>query len=103
MKKVWKFKTWLTEEENRSLMSNMTEEEHELMRDLELDLSVDVLEEEKVTSFIVCNELNLEKLKSLLFNHDVRFEVVDTTEFFVDENTKLEDLSEDLIYEKLGI
>lgn len=103
MKKVWKFKTYMTEEENRKLMTLMTEEDHELMQELDLELSVDVLEEDKITSFIVCNELNLEKLKSVLFKHEVKIETADVTEFFVDENTNIEDLSEDLIYNKLGI
>jgi hypothetical protein len=93
----------MTEQENKQLMSNMTEEEHELMTTLELRLSIDVIEEETITSFVVCNELNLEKLKSLLLNHDVKFDVEDTTEFFVNEEVSVDDLSDDYIYEKLGI
>jgi hypothetical protein len=103
MSKVWKIKTNMTEQENKQLMSNMTEEEHELMTTLELRLSIDVIEEETITSFVVCNELNLEKLKSLLLNHDVKFDVEDTTEFFVNEEVSVDDLSDDYIYEKLGI
>jgi hypothetical protein len=103
MKKVWKVTTELTEDENRKLMSSMSEEEHQLMMNLELDLSVDVLEDDKVTSFVICNELNLEKLKSLLMNHNVIFSIVDTTDFFIDNQTNIEDLSEDTIYEKLGV
>jgi hypothetical protein len=103
MKKVWKVTTELTEDENRKLMSSMSEEEHQLMMNLELDLSVDVLEDDKVTSFVICNELNLEKLKSLLMNHNVIFSIVDTTDFFIDNQTNIEDLSEDSIYEKLGV
>lgn len=103
MKKVWKVTTELTEVENKKLMSSMSEDEHQLMMNLELDLSVDVLEDDKVTSFVICNELNLEKLKSLLMNHDVKFSIVDTTDFFIDDQTNIEDLSEDLIYEKLGV
>jgi hypothetical protein len=103
MKKVWKVTTELTEDENKKLMSSMSEDEHQLMMNLELDLSVDVLEDDKVTSFVICNELNLEKLKSLLMNHDVKFSIVDTTDFFIDDQTNIEDLSEDSIYEKLGV
>ena len=103
MKKVWKVTTELTEVENKKLMSSMSEDEHQLMMNLELDLSVDVLEDDKVTSFVICNELNLEKLKSLLMNHDVKFSIVDTTDFFIDDQTNIEDLSEDSIYEKLGV
>ena len=103
MSKVWKITTNLTEEENKQLMSKMTEEEHELMTTLELSLSVDVIEEETITSFVVCNELNLEKLKSVLINHDVKFTIDDTTEFFVSEEVNIDDLSDEYIYEKLGI
>ena len=103
MSKVWKIKTNMTEQENKQLMSNMTEEEHELMTTLELRLSIDVIEEETITSFVVCNEINIEKLKSLLLNHNVKFDVEDTTEFFVNEEVSVDDLSDDYIYEKLGI
>jgi hypothetical protein len=103
MSKVWKITTNLTEQENTELMSNMTEQEHEMMTTLELKLSVDVIENETITSFVVCNELNLEKLKSLLINHGVQFNVDDTTEFFVNEEVNVDDLSQDYIYEKLGV
>lgn len=103
MSKVWKITTDLTEEQNKQLMSRMTEEEHELMMALELKLSVDVIEDETITSFVVCNELNLEKLKSVLINHEVKFSVEDTTEFFVDDETPIDELSNEYIYEKLGI
>jgi hypothetical protein len=103
MKKVWKVTTALNEQENKDFMTSMSEEDHTLVSGLELDLSVDVLENEKITSFVVCNELNLEKLKSLLMKHNVEFKVDDTTEFFVNEEVKVEDLSDEYIYEKLGI
>jgi hypothetical protein len=103
MSKVWKITTNLTEQENTQLLSNMTEQEHEMVATLKLNLSVDVIENETITSFVVCNELNLEKLKSLLINHGVQFNVDDTTEFFVTEDIKVDDLSQDYIYEKLGV
>lgn len=103
MRKVWKITTKMSEEQNKQLMSNMSEEDHNLMMGLELQLSVDVIEDENVTSFVVCNELNLEKLKSVLISHKVEFNVDDTTEFFVNEDVKIDDLSDEYIYEKLGI
>ena len=103
MSKVWRIKTGLNEEQNRQLMTKMSEEDHNTMMELELQLSVDVIEEETLTSFVVCNELNLEKLKSVLIKHAVEFEVDDTTEFFVSDEVKIEDLSDEYIYEKLGI
>ena len=103
MSKVWKIKTNLTEQENKQLLSKMSDDDNELMTTLELKLSVDVIENETITSFVVCNELNLEKLKSLLINHDVEFNVEDTTEFFVSNEVSVDELSDEHIYEKLGI
>lgn len=102
MKKVWKVKTNLTQDENKKLMSSMTDEDHDLMMSLDLDLSVDVLEDDKITSFMVCNELNLEKIKSVLFKYNVEFETVDTTDFFVNGEVTIEELSDEYIYEKIG-
>ena len=102
MKKVWKVKTNLTQDENKKLMSSMTDEDHDLMMSLDLDLSVDVLEDDKITSFMVCNELNLEKIKSVLFKYNVEFEAVDTTDFFVNDEVTIDELSDDYIYEKIG-
>ena len=102
MKKVWKVKTNLTEDENKKMMSSMTDEDHDLMMSLDLDISVDVLEDDKITSFMVCNELNLEKIKSVLFKYNVEFEAVDTTDFFVNDEVTIDELSDDYIYEKIG-
>jgi hypothetical protein len=102
MKKVWKVKTNLTQDENKKLMSSMTDEDHDLMMSLDLDISVDVLEDDKITSFMVCNELNLEKIKSVLFKYNVEFEAVDTTDFFVNDEVTIDELSDDYIYEKIG-
>ena len=80
----------------------MTDEDHDLMMSLDLDISVDVLEDDKITSFMVCNELNLEKIKSVLFKYNVEFEAVDTTDFFVNDEVTIDELSDDYIYEKIG-
>ena len=102
MKKVWKIKTSLTEDDNKKLMSSMNDDDHNLMMDLDINLSVDVLDDDTITTFMVCNELNLEKVKSLLFKYNVQFEVDDTTDFFVNDNVSIDELSDDYIYEKIG-
>ena len=51
---------------------------------------------------MVCNELNLEKIKSVLFKYNVEFETVDTTDFFVNEEVTIDELSDEYIYEKIG-
>lgn len=102
MKKVWKIKTNLTEDDNKKLMSSMNDDDHDLMMGLDINLSVDVLDEDKITTFMVCNDLNLEKIKSLLFKYNVEFEVDDTTDFFVNDDITIDELSDDYIYEKIG-
>lgn len=102
MKKVWKIKTSLTEDDNKKLMLSMNDDDHNLMMDLDINLSVDVLDDDTITTFMVCNELNLEKVKSLLFKYNVQFEVDDTTDFFVNDNVSIDELSDDYIYEKIG-
>ncbi len=102
LKKVWKLKTSLNEQQNKEFAASMSKEDHDTILDLDLDLSVDVLEEDTITSFVVCNELNLEKLKSILKKHQVEFKVDDTTEFFVSDRVSIDELSDEYIYEKLG-
>lgn len=102
MKKVWKIKTNLTEDDNKKLMSSMNDDDHDLMMGLDINLSVDVLDEDKITTFMVCNDLNLEKIKSLLFKYNVEFETLDTTDFFVNDDVTIDELSDEYIYEKIG-
>lgn len=102
LKKVWKLKTSLNEQQNKEFVASMSKEDHDTILDLDLDLSVDVLEEDTITSFVVCNELNLEKLKSILKKHQVDFTVDDTTDFFVSDRVSIDELSDEYIYEKLG-
>jgi hypothetical protein len=102
MKKVWKIKTNLTEDDNKKMMSSMNDDDHDLMMGLDINLSIDVLDEDKITTFMVCNDLNLEKIKSLLFKYNVEFEVDDTTDFFVNDDITIDELSDDYIYEKIG-
>jgi hypothetical protein len=102
MKKVWKIKTNLTQSQNNEFVSKLTTEDQSLMSGLDLDLSVDLLEENTITSFMICNELNLEKIKSLMFKYGVEFEVEDETEFFTGENITVDELTDEYIYNKIG-
>ncbi len=102
LKKVWKLKTSLNEQQNKEFAASMSKEDHDTILDLDLDLSEDVLEEDTITSFVVCNELNLEKLKSILKKNKVEFTVDDTTDFFVSDRVSIDELSDEYIYEKLG-
>lgn len=102
MKKVWKIKTNLTQSQNNEFVSKLTTEDQSLMSGLDLDLSVDLLEENTITSFMICNELNIEKIKSLMFKYGVEFEVEDETEFFTEENITVDELTDEYIYSKIG-
>ena len=102
MKKVWKIKTNLTEEQNKKFVSELTPDDQNLMAGLDLDLSIDLLEENTITSFMICNDLNLEKIKSLMFKYGVEFEVEDETEFFTGDNVTVDELTDEYIYGKIG-
>lgn len=102
MKKVWKVKTDLTEEQNRKFVLGMSEEEHLLMTELELDLSVDLIDGETITSFMICDDATIEKIKSLLSKKSISFEVDDTTDFFATDGVALEEMTNEYIYRKVG-
>lgn len=104
MKKVWKLNTGMTEKENRKFVTQtMSKEDHDEMLELNLNLSLDLLEEDIINSFIICDDFNIEKVKSLLLKYNINFTVEDVTYFFLDEGLLIDDINEDIIFNKLGI
>lgn len=102
MNRVWIIDTNLTEETNKELSKNLTEKDQSIMLDLDLKLSVDLVNENNfITSVVVCNQLNIEKLKDFFKNNNVIFEIQDSTELFTNNDTKVDDLIEDDIVEKM--
>jgi hypothetical protein len=110
MKRVFALQSGLTRKENTELVQNLNEEDDKILMDLEFDLSVDLVDDDDIlTSVMVGNILNIEKLKSFLFSKKIEFEVEDITHLFTSEqeqeviNEVLESLSENDIFEKLGV
>lgn len=108
--RVFKISTDLTDEQNKILVKNISEEDSTLLTSLDIKVSVDLLDEEdKLTTIIVTNILNIEKLKTYFSKNNIGFDIEDITEEFSQEenqeinNQILEDLSTEDILKKFGI
>jgi hypothetical protein len=108
--RVYKLSTKLTDEENRKLVLNLSDEETKYLSTLDMSVSVDLLDEDNLlTTVMITNLINLEKIKSFLNNHSVEFEVEDITEAFSSEEDAdklkefLEDVTQDDILKTFGI
>jgi hypothetical protein len=102
--RVYKINTNLTDEENKNLVKNISEEDAFFLSALDIKVSVDLLDEEdKLTTIMVTNILNLEKLKTYFVKSNIEFTVEDITEFFSSEEDeeKLLDILEDLTTEDI--
>lgn len=95
---VYLIDTNLTEDMNRELNSNLSEDMMKNLRDIDLKISIDLLnEEDKISSVLVCDKINLEKMKVFFNSYNITYNVNDITELF----DNLEDISEDDILEKI--
>lgn len=108
--RVFKISTELTDEQNKILVKNISEEDSNLLTSLDIKVSVDLLDEEdKLTTIMVTNILNIEKLKTYFSKNNIEFDIEDITEEFSQEenqeinNQILEDLSTEDILKKFGI
>lgn len=104
MNRVYLINTNLTEETNKSLLKNISEDDQKLMIGLDLKLSVDLVNENNfITSVVVCNQINLEKMKEFFKSNNVEVDIQDATDLFVTELglTEVDDLIEEDIVEKM--
>lgn len=102
MNRVYLINTNLTEESNKDLTKNLSEKDQQTMLDLDLKLSVDLVNENNfITSVVVCNQINLEKMKEFFKSNNVEVDIQDATDLFVTENTEVDDLIEEDIVEKM--
>jgi hypothetical protein len=98
MYSVWIITTDLTENQNKKLIKNLSEDDQKIMSELDLKISVDLIDEEDhITSVMVCNKIDIEKIKEFLTRNNVKWGVEDGTNLF--EN--IEELTEDNIIEKM--
>ena len=104
MNRVYLINTNLTEESNKELTKNLSEKDQQTMLDLDLKLSVDLVNESNfITSVVVCNQINLEKMKEFFKSNNVEVDIQDATDLFVTELglTEVDDLIEEDIVEKM--
>ncbi len=102
MNRVYIITTDLTVDANKKLTKNLSEKDQQIMLDLDLKLSVDLVnDEDKITSVIISNQLNLEKMKDFFKNNNVNFTIDDATELFTSEGIEIDELVEEDIVEKM--
>jgi hypothetical protein len=108
--RVYKLDTNLTDSQNKELLKNLTDEESILLSSLDIKTSVDLLnEDDELTTVMICNVINIEKLKIFLTKKEISFDVEDITEEFTSETEEekilesLEDISAEEILKKFGL
>ena len=98
MYSVWIITTDLTENQNKNLIKNLSDDDQKIMSELDLKISVDLIDDEDhITSVMVCNQIDIEKIKDFLTRNNVKWDVEDGTNLF--EN--IEELTEENIIEKM--
>lgn len=108
--RIYKLDTNLTDNQNRDLLKNLSEEDANFLSTLDMKASVDLLNEDnEITTVMVCNLINLEKLKSFLVKSEINFEIEDiTSEFTIETDDEklveiLEEITTEDILMKFGI
>jgi len=95
MKKIFEVCTNLTVQKNSEFIKNLNEEDREQILNLDLDLGVDVVKEDIITSYIICNDLNMEKMKEVLKKHEIEYEVSDVTSQVVSDAKPIDQILEE--------
>jgi hypothetical protein len=108
--KVWKLRTNLTDEQNKQIIKNISQEDSNLLSSLDISVSVDLLDEmDMLHTVMVANIITVEKLKLYLNRLDIEYDFEDITEIFIEgiENEKIEEvlseLTTELVLQKFGI
>jgi hypothetical protein len=98
MKKIFEIATDLTVQRNSEFIQSLNEEDRQEILDLDLNLGVDIVKEDLITSYIVCDDINIEKMKEVLKKHEVKFEISDVTSQVVSDAKPIDQiLEEDII------
>ena len=103
MKKIFEVCTNLTVQKNTEFIQSLNEEDRQQILNLDLDLGVDVVKEDIITSYIICNDLNMEKMKEVLKKHEIEYEVSDVTSQVVSDAKPIDKILEEdilLIFDK---
>ncbi len=98
--RVYKIETNLTNKENNNLLKNISDEDANILSSLDIKVSVDLLDEsDKLTTIMVTNILNLEKLKEFFNRNNILTDIEDIT----DEFSNIDELDQNDILQKFGI
>jgi hypothetical protein len=103
MNKIFEVCTNLTVQKNLDFIQGLNDEDRQQILDLDLDLGVDVVKEDIITSYIICNDLNIEKMKEVLKKHEIEYEVSDVTSQVVSDAKPIDKILEEdilLIFDK---
>jgi hypothetical protein len=95
MKKIFEVCTNLTVQKNTEFIQSLNEEDRQQILNLDLDLGVDVVKEDIITSYIICNDLNMEKMKEVLKKHEIEYEVSDVTSQVVSDAKPIDQILEE--------
>jgi hypothetical protein len=95
MKKIFEIATDLTVQRNTEFIQSLNEEDRQEILDLELNLGVDVVKEDLITSYIVCDDINIERMKEVLKKHEVKFEISDVTSQVVSDAKPIDQILEE--------
>lgn len=108
--RVYKISTNLTDQENKDLVKNISEEDAKFLATLDIKVSVDLLDEDdKLTTVMVTNIINIEKLKTYFVKNNIIFEIEDITEYFSSETEEdklveiIEEISTEDILKTFGV
>ena len=103
MNKIFEVCTNLTVQKNLDFIQSLNEEDRKQILNLDLDLGVDVVKEDIITSYIICNDLNMEKMKEVLKKHEIEYEVSDVTSQVISDAKPIDQILEKdilLIFDK---
>ena len=88
MIKVVKINTDLTIERNDDILKNLSDDDKIFLSDLELYASVDQVNDGLITSYLVGNDSNIDKVKQHLDKFNTKYTIDDIT-----SNFKIEDVN----------
>ncbi len=103
MNKIFQMRTSLTVQKNAELLKDMSDEDRQEILELGLTMGVDIVKEGIITSYIVCDDLSIEKMKSILKKKEIECEISDVTSQVVSEGKTIDQVGEKDILEKFDI
>lgn len=100
MKKIFEVNTNLTVQKNTEFSQKLNEEDRQEILDLDLDLGVDIVKDDIITSYIICDDINMEKMKQVLKKHEITYEVNDVTNTIVSDEKTIDTVTAEELLEK---